>query len=462
MAGLKGDFISFTYNGKHSAEMGITRVSDGTRYNDNLLPTFQDKTAVINRDGTYFFNSNYTQKQFNINFAFDSLTETEYRNLRNWIGDKKPHDLIFDEQPYKAYKAKVIGNATIKTVCFDEEKELSIEESKKRNLISYPYRTKETTTSLNRGIDIKINNDGSLTLNGTVEKQTIQDKDKNLYLYITPWESGQLGTIGLALQPGKYHFSGLEGNGRQSSYRLVYSIYKNGEWNRHLMPETDIVEEIKPGETINCYIWIEEGTSVENITIMPLIYTNIERVYKGEGNIQFVAYEPFARSVYKSRDEYKNCSNLGEWINSAGLKTALELEEYDNYLTADPSFTGFKIYNPGDMETDFIITIPFSNKKISAGKLRLDENTEYQLEWSDITAIGNDYGIQINSKLNLFEGIDENGKKTGNVYNGYIKGGYFFKIPIILDSGFLHLFKINASETKYSGKVLIKYDYLYF
>jgi len=39
MGGLKGDFISFSFNGVHSSELGITRTSDGSRYNENLLPT---------------------------------------------------------------------------------------------------------------------------------------------------------------------------------------------------------------------------------------------------------------------------------------------------------------------------------------------------------------------------------------------------------------------------------------
>jgi hypothetical protein len=33
------DFIGFTFNGKHSSELGIVRTSDGSRFNENLLPT---------------------------------------------------------------------------------------------------------------------------------------------------------------------------------------------------------------------------------------------------------------------------------------------------------------------------------------------------------------------------------------------------------------------------------------
>jgi len=34
-----GDYIGFTFNNVHSSELGILRTSDGSRFNENLLPT---------------------------------------------------------------------------------------------------------------------------------------------------------------------------------------------------------------------------------------------------------------------------------------------------------------------------------------------------------------------------------------------------------------------------------------
>lgn len=115
------DYVGFIFNGKHSSDLGIVRTSNGSRFDENLLPTIQDKTVQVpGGDGTYFFGSYYTQKQFTIPFAFDSLTEEKFKELKNWLGDKKIHDLIFDEAPYKIYKAKVTGSATIKHIPFGE------------------------------------------------------------------------------------------------------------------------------------------------------------------------------------------------------------------------------------------------------------------------------------------------------------------------------------------------------
>ena len=121
MSVLKGDFIGFTYNGKHSSDLGIVRTSNGSRFDENLLPTMQDKTAQVpGGDGTYYFGSYYTVRPFSISFAFDSLTEEQLAFLKSHFGDKKIHDLIFDERPYKIWKAKVTGSATMKHIPFAE------------------------------------------------------------------------------------------------------------------------------------------------------------------------------------------------------------------------------------------------------------------------------------------------------------------------------------------------------
>jgi predicted phage tail component-like protein len=117
------DFIGFSYNGKHSyTDFKIYRTSDGSRYNDNLIPQLIDKTAdVPGGDGQYFFRTNYKTRQIPVSIAFDNLTESKYREMRQWLDGQAIHDLIFDELPYKVYSAKVAGIPQLKTVCFEED-----------------------------------------------------------------------------------------------------------------------------------------------------------------------------------------------------------------------------------------------------------------------------------------------------------------------------------------------------
>lgn len=121
---LSGDFIGFTFNGVHSSTLGIIRVSNGSRYIEDLLPSYQDKVVEApGTDETFYFGSYYKQKIININFAFDSLTESQIRTLKQTFADKEIHELWFDETPYKAYNVKVNGNPQLKYICFDIEEE---------------------------------------------------------------------------------------------------------------------------------------------------------------------------------------------------------------------------------------------------------------------------------------------------------------------------------------------------
>lgn len=129
-------FVGLTYNGVHSSTLGLYRVSDGSRYNEDLLPSFSDKTSErTGADGMYFFDSNYQEKNWTIEFAFDHVTKEQLRDIKRWLGkgSKKPLKLVFDEDRLynaesepsisKYYMAKVAQVPQIKSLCFEEEDE---------------------------------------------------------------------------------------------------------------------------------------------------------------------------------------------------------------------------------------------------------------------------------------------------------------------------------------------------
>ena len=299
MSVLKGDYIGFSYNGKHSSDLGIVRTSNGSRFDENLLPTMQDKTAQVpGGDGTYYFGSYYTQRSFSVSFAFDDLTEEQIVNLKRHFGDKKIHDLIFDERPYKIWKAKVTGTATMKYIPFAE------------------------------------------------------------------------------------------------------------------------------GET--------------------------NRVYKGEGTIQFTCYQPYAICEKKWLNLY-NDNNKNEWSAASGLKEVQGI--YDKLQGAN----SIKLYNPGDLESHFMLRFDFQNGKIGAGQISISQDSGRFLNWKEITAEKNDAYVKFNTKLNLIEGYRADNIKSGYIYNQYISDGAFFTIPqgestlVIADA---------ASYVKSSSPV--EYNYYYF
>lgn len=116
------DFLAFSFNGKHSYDdFGIYRVSSGGRYDINLMPTLEEKTADSpSADGGYYFNTYHKQKVFNISFAFQDVDDKTIRKMKQWLNGKELADLWFEEEPYKIYTAKVTATPAIKVVSFNK------------------------------------------------------------------------------------------------------------------------------------------------------------------------------------------------------------------------------------------------------------------------------------------------------------------------------------------------------
>ena len=124
-----GDFLGFTFGDFHSSDLGITRVSGGDRYDEELHPEIKDRTAEVpGLNGEYYFGSDFGSKSFDIEIAFDHLTEVQFRKLRRVFGTKRIQPLVFDERPYKKYMAKLESPVELSYVCFDEPKKVRFSE----------------------------------------------------------------------------------------------------------------------------------------------------------------------------------------------------------------------------------------------------------------------------------------------------------------------------------------------
>ena len=117
----KGDFLGFQLGDEHSYNLNITRVSSDNWYNDTLSPNFNDEVISLDGvDGTYYFGTSHTSKQMQIDFAFDKLTDEDFRNLRRMFGYKGLKKLILDEAPYKYYMVRPTQPPILSYICFDE------------------------------------------------------------------------------------------------------------------------------------------------------------------------------------------------------------------------------------------------------------------------------------------------------------------------------------------------------
>ena len=172
------------------------------------------------------------------------------------------------------------------------------------------------------------------------------------------------------------------------------------------------------------------------------------RVYKGEGTIQFTAYYPYAKSTHLSLKDsegnfYKEFqdANRVEWAEESGLPET------------SPSLSGatVTVENVGDLEMDWRALYSFDSQWGMPSRIEI--NGVGLLTLSNVTQMTGDSYIAINSKTNLIEGLDADENPTGNLYNKYISGGTFFKIPVG---------NYNFSTTGGAGCYRLDYEYIYY
>ena len=133
------DLTGFKFGDYHSSQFGLIRVSNGSRYNEYLLPTLKNTTAdVPGMEGTLYFGTQKTTRSFQVDMAFDSLTEEDIRDIREWLTGA--HSLIFDERPYIQYMCMLNSAPQLKYLTFEENGERIYKGELSVNFVSYlPY-----------------------------------------------------------------------------------------------------------------------------------------------------------------------------------------------------------------------------------------------------------------------------------------------------------------------------------
>lgn len=115
------DFIDFRFGNYYSKDLHLLAVSSGDRYTKNLLPQPTDYTDdVPGGDGQYYYGQTFKNREFTIEVAFDKVSEENFRKISQLFATDKLQDLVFDEQPYKVYRAKLKSAPDFKYICFTD------------------------------------------------------------------------------------------------------------------------------------------------------------------------------------------------------------------------------------------------------------------------------------------------------------------------------------------------------
>lgn len=368
-------YTGFTFNGKHSSEFNIKRTSDGDRYNENLLPTIQDKTVQIpGADGTYFYGSYFTQRVFNVSFAFDSLTEGQLAALKAHFGDKKIHELIFDETPYKKYRAKVTGSTTFKHIPFAEG----------------------ATNRVYKG-------------EGTLQFTAYDPYAREVYKFLDNYEV-----------PNKELIEALD------------KIDILGDLAIH--EGKDKIKTLKKVfEKLGCYRGSEDGAVNDELK---LALRTFNRTFgQDRGDFTSDTKDYLLKALKREEPPTKEWNDAADLLETAGEFDALNIiiNGKGSKVSDKNDKVEFPVYNPGVKESPLTIVFCFNTEtnKIPSYMIQLGEQF---LEFAEITKKSNDAThIWFNSQTELVEGIRiENGMyiKTGDVYNHCITKGNFLKVPL--------------------------------
>lgn len=118
---ILADFIGFRYGPYHSSDLHLIATSSSNRFNKNLLPSPKDYTLDIpGGDGQFYVGQTFQSREISINVTFTDMDEFTFRRLAQIFSSDKLQDLVFDEQPYKKYRAKCKSQPQFKYICFKD------------------------------------------------------------------------------------------------------------------------------------------------------------------------------------------------------------------------------------------------------------------------------------------------------------------------------------------------------
>lgn len=328
---VKGDYIGFTFNGVHSSELGLVRVSNGSRYEVDLLPPLQDKTVqVAGRDGAVYFNSQYNAKPIKVPVAFDNLTEEGFEKLKRLLANKKPTYLWFDETPYKQWLVKSATAQKFKWVCFDEtrnEKEARI--YKGEGTLEFtcfsPYAESRTLFLDDKISDVWVweYQDGrKKRLVKSAEKQVVENDDpidirktlKDYYNFDEWYIASRLREKNI-----------IDKNGNE----IIFNFYDNKKMNIYnagdIPSDLQIIFKDKITEelTISLYSSNNESEELKSITIKSFDFLDNDEGFVLDSKIKMI--KGIDESGKPTGHQYNKYKKLGDFFK---IPVAVDDEEY--------------------------------------------------------------------------------------------------------------------------------------
>lgn len=399
-----GDFTGFTFGGWNTTDLGITRVSGGDRYEEQLHPEIKDRTAEVpGLNGEYYFGSDYGTRTFDIEFAFDHLTEEQFRRLRQVFGTKKIQQLIFDERPYKYYMAKIESPIELSYVCFDEQ----------------DYKWEKIRTGYNKYVQ---------GISGDFEYKRYTDEYRRIY-------KGE----------GKITF-------------ICYFPFAKSAFKQLSFQKTDD-KEIHEGKTY----YTLDVQNRQFVAVVNPISDDLSLYYDrmtDEDSGWAVSSGILSSDDYQLYDTYTENIVTLSVLNENENVQSVDYNGFKVYNPGDMS-TGFRLYCPfiAVDQTKYDLTISYVDGADIIHSLKIEGLQKIGDDEGFL--INTDNGlIQGVTGFSYEWPGNATYYTTGNIYNRYVMAGYFFKLKSQMELEHENAYVLLEATNITNPQIF--YDYLYF
>ena len=118
------DFIDIKFGDKWASEFNLVVVSKGDRYTPPMYGNINSNTSTVaGKRGVYKWKTQYNEKIFTVNIAFDSVPAQSLNDIKRWLNPNKVQKLIFSDEPYKFYYACLNTDPGFEYLAFIEGEE---------------------------------------------------------------------------------------------------------------------------------------------------------------------------------------------------------------------------------------------------------------------------------------------------------------------------------------------------
>jgi len=119
---MNKEYIDIKFGDKWASEFNLVTVSTGDRYTPPVFGNINANTSTVaGKRGVYKWKTQYNEKIFTINMAFDNLSMRDVSKIKAWLNPSKIQKLIFSDEPYKFYYASLNSDPKFEFLPFKEE-----------------------------------------------------------------------------------------------------------------------------------------------------------------------------------------------------------------------------------------------------------------------------------------------------------------------------------------------------